>query len=174
MGRRVSVGTVHLSATALHWACGRLVPKREVTSVCCRHLELGTVPVQGKHEAEAGVGNRVIPVQGMGAWASGQGLPWGWPPSRTSFKKSSGISRTPWPWAQHPATLPTWLPCLLTGAVWFQLSSQFPGGPVLAGHTAGLALCLGCTEGTQNPVSAYRGARASQMIRQHRRASAVG
>lgn len=34
--------------------------------MCCRHLELGTVPVQGKHEAEAGVGNRVIPVQGMG------------------------------------------------------------------------------------------------------------
>lgn len=80
VGRRVSVGAVHLSATEPHWACGRLVPKARSRPCAADIWNWALCLCGARSGAEAGVGDRVTPVQGVGASAPGQGLPWGWPP----------------------------------------------------------------------------------------------
>lgn len=108
-------------------------------------------------EAEAGVGDRVTPVQGVGAWAPGQGLPWGWPPSCSWVSPpSKNLQGFPGRHGPGPSTLPHSPPGSLACPLGLPGSSSAlnsQGDLYLMGT---LALCLGCTEGTQNPVSAYR------------------
>lgn len=149
--------TVHPSATVLSWVWGGLVLSQSVLltfgtghCICTGHTaQPKWVPGAGSLQGRAVVSG-----------ASGHSLTCGGPPELlvgiASFTKSSGISRTSQHWAEWPATLPVWLPRLPTGAAWFQPALDSLGGPALTEHTAGLALCLGCTQETQGLGSACR------------------
>lgn len=116
----VSMCTVHPSARLRSWAWGRLDPHRAHARVlltfgtghciCAGHtVQQNQVPGTGSLQCRAAVSE-----------TPGHSLTWGaaellmvLPPSQNH---QGFISRTPQQWAQHPATLPIWIPRLPTGA----------------------------------------------------------